>query len=106
MNPAKTALSLIGKPVGAVSHALNRPSAAGRNRPLYPLNLLDALRGDSLEDAVRDRVALITGASSGIGAVTARRIGEVGGEVVLSRACPASAPTSPPRRRWTRSATP
>jgi short-subunit dehydrogenase len=83
MNPAKTALSLIGKPVGAVSHVLNRPSAAGRNRPLYPLNLVDALRGGSLEDAVRDRVVLITGASSGIGAVTARRIGAAHGEVVL-----------------------
>jgi short-subunit dehydrogenase len=83
MNPAKTALDLIGKPVGAVSHALNRPSAMGRNRPLYGLNLLDAIRGSSLEDAVRDRIVLITGASSGIGAVTARRIGEAEGEVVL-----------------------
>jgi short-subunit dehydrogenase len=83
VNPAKTALNLVGKPVGAVSRALNRPSAAGRNRPLYPLNLLDAVRGDSLEDAVHDRIALITGASSGIGAVTARKIGAAGGEVVL-----------------------
>ncbi|MGZ4181072.1 MAG: SDR family NAD(P)-dependent oxidoreductase [Solirubrobacteraceae bacterium] len=83
MNPAKTAIDLIGKPVGAVSHALNRPSVMGRNRPLYGLNLLDAIRGSSLEDAVRDRVVLITGASSGIGAVTARRIGEAQGEVVL-----------------------
>src|SRR4051794_11718223 len=83
MNPAKTALGLIGKPVGAVSHALNRPSSTGRNRPLYPLNLIDALVGDSLEDAVRDRKTLITGASSGIGAVTAERIGAAGGEVVL-----------------------
>jgi short-subunit dehydrogenase len=83
VNPAKTALSLIGKPVGAVSHALNRPSSAGRNRPLYPLNLVDALRGGTLEDAVRDRVVLITGASSGIGAVTAERIGAAHGEVVL-----------------------
>jgi short-subunit dehydrogenase len=83
MNPAKTALDLIGKPVGAVSHALNRPSSMTRNAPLYGLNLLDALRGGSLEDAVRDRIVLITGASSGIGAVTARRIGEAHGEVVL-----------------------
>jgi short-subunit dehydrogenase len=83
VNPAKTALSLIGKPVGAVSHALNRPSAAGRNRPLYPLNLVDALRGGTLEDAVRDRVVLITGASSGIGGVTAERIGAAHGEIVL-----------------------
>ncbi len=83
MNPAKTALDLIGKPVGAVSHVLNRPSALGRNRPLYGLNLLDALRGGSLQDAVEDRITLITGASSGIGAVTAQRIGAAGGEVVL-----------------------
>ena len=51
MNPAKTALDLIGKPVGAVSHALNRPSSMTRNAPLYGLNLLDAIRGGSLEDA-------------------------------------------------------
>src|SRR3954451_4525495 len=83
MNPAKTALNLIGKPVGAVTHALNRPTAAGGNRPLYPLNLVDALRGGSVEDAVRDRITLITGASSGIGAVTAERFGAAGGEVAL-----------------------
>jgi short-subunit dehydrogenase len=83
MNPAKTAMSLIGKPVGAVTHALNRPSTAGRNRPLYPLNIVDLVRGEGLEDAVRDRVTLVTGASSGIGAVTARRIGAAHGEVVL-----------------------
>ena len=83
MNPAKTALNVIGKPVGAVTHALNRPSAAGRNRPLYPLNLVDALRGGSLEDAVRDRIVLVTGASSGIGAVTATKVGAARGEVVL-----------------------
>ena len=83
MNPAKTALNVIGKPVGAVTNALNRPSAAGRNRPLYGLNLIDALRGDTLEDAVRDRVVLITGASSGIGAATAAKIGAAHGEVVL-----------------------
>jgi short-subunit dehydrogenase len=83
MNPAKTALNVIGKPVGAVTHALNRPSAAGRNRPLYPLNLVDALRGGSLEESVRDRVVLVTGASSGIGAATAAKIGAAHGEVVL-----------------------
>ena len=83
MNPVKTALGLVGKPVGAVSHALNRPSALGRNRPLYGLNLLDALWGESLEDAVRDKIVLITGASGGIGTVLGRRLGEVGGEVVL-----------------------
>src|SRR3954453_7238060 len=83
MNPAKTAIDLIGKPVGAVPHALNRPSSTGRYRPFYGLNLVDALRGGSLEDAVQDRIVLVTGASSGIGATTAQRIGAAGGEVVL-----------------------
>ncbi len=83
MNPAKSAMNLIGKPVGAVSHVLNRPSSAGRNRPLYPLNLVDALRGGTLEEAMQGRIALITGASSGIGQVTAERIGAAHGEVVL-----------------------
>jgi short-subunit dehydrogenase len=83
MNPAKTALDLIEKPIGMVSHALNRPNAIGRNRPLYGLNLLDALKGGSLKETVRDRITLITGASSGIGAVTAERIGAARGEVVL-----------------------
>jgi NAD(P)-dependent dehydrogenase (short-subunit alcohol dehydrogenase family) len=83
MNPAKTALGLITKPIEAASHALNRPSAGGRNRPLYPLNLLDAVAGRSLHDSVHGRVTLITGASSGIGAVTAAKIGAARGEVVL-----------------------
>ncbi len=83
MNPAKTALDLIAKPIGAASHALNRPSASGRNRPLYPLNLIDALVGHSLEDSVRDKVTLVTGASGGIGAVAAEKIGAAGGELVL-----------------------
>jgi NAD(P)-dependent dehydrogenase (short-subunit alcohol dehydrogenase family) len=83
LNPAKTALGLVTKPAGAVAHVLNRPSAMGRNRPLYGLNLVDALIGGTLEDAVRDRITLITGASSGIGAVTAVRLGAAGGEVVL-----------------------
>jgi hypothetical protein len=34
VNPAKTALNLIGKPLGIVTHALNRPTSVGRNRPL------------------------------------------------------------------------
>jgi NAD(P)-dependent dehydrogenase (short-subunit alcohol dehydrogenase family) len=83
MNPAKTAISLLGKPIGAVAHALNRPSSMGRNRPLYGLNLVDALVGGSLEEAVRDRITLVTGASSGIGAATVKRLGAAGGEVVL-----------------------
>jgi short-subunit dehydrogenase len=67
----------------AVAKAATAPSALGRNRPLYPLNVLDALRGGSLEDAVRNRVVMVTGASSGIGAATARQVGAAGGELVL-----------------------
>ena len=42
MNPAKTALDIVARPAGAVANVLNRPTAFGRNRPLYGLNLLDA----------------------------------------------------------------
>ena len=83
MKPARTALDLVARPAGAVANVLNRPTAFGRNRPLYGLNLLDAVRGGTLEDALRDRVVLITGASSGIGATLARKLGAAGGEVVL-----------------------
>jgi short-subunit dehydrogenase len=74
---------LIGKPVGAVSRVVTRPTGVGRHRPMYPLNVLDAVRGGSLDDAVRGKIVLITGASSGIGAATARQLGAAGGEVVL-----------------------
>jgi short-subunit dehydrogenase len=83
MNRIQQLGNVVTKPVGAVSKMVTRPTAAGRNRPLYPLNLIDALRGGSLEDAVRDRIVLITGASSGIGAATALKIGAAHGEVVL-----------------------
>jgi NAD(P)-dependent dehydrogenase (short-subunit alcohol dehydrogenase family) len=83
MNPAMTALDLVARPAGAVASVLNRPTAFGRNRPLYGLNLLDAVRGGTLEDALRDRIVLITGASSGIGATLARKLGAAGGEIVL-----------------------
>jgi len=73
----------VGRPLGAVAKALLSPTAAGRHRPLYPLNVIDTLRGGSLEDAVAGRVVMVTGASSGIGATTAIRIGAAGGEVVL-----------------------
>jgi short-subunit dehydrogenase len=83
MNPVEQLTGMVGKPLGAVSKAINRPTAAGRYRPLYALNVLDALRGQNLEDAVSDRIVMVTGASSGIGAVTAQKIGAAGGEVVL-----------------------
>jgi NAD(P)-dependent dehydrogenase (short-subunit alcohol dehydrogenase family) len=83
MNPAKQLGGVIGKSAGAVSDAITRPTALGRNRPFYPLNLLDGLRGHSLEKALEGRIVLITGGSSGIGAATAQQVGAAGGEVVL-----------------------
>jgi short-subunit dehydrogenase len=83
MNPIQQIADLAGKPVGAVTKVLNRPNLSGRHRPFYGLNVVDMIRGGSLEDAVRNRITLITGASSGIGAAAARQIGAAGGEVVL-----------------------
>ncbi|MCH9766811.1 MAG: SDR family NAD(P)-dependent oxidoreductase [Actinomycetia bacterium] len=76
-------MNRITEAMGSVSRTLSRPTGAGRYRPLYFLNILDKIRGASLENAVRDRVVLITGASSGIGAVTAKQIGAAGGTVAL-----------------------
>lgn len=73
---------MVSAPTETVSKVLTRPTAVGRYRPLYGLNVLENLRG-SLQDAVRDRVILITGASSGIGAATAKQVGAAGGTVVL-----------------------
>jgi short-subunit dehydrogenase len=83
MNPLQQIADLAGKPVGAVSKVLNRPNTAGRHRPFYGLNVVDMIRGGSLDDAVRNRITMITGASSGIGAASALQIGRAGGEVVL-----------------------
>ena len=83
MNPLQQLANLAGKPVQAVSHQLNRPNATGRHRPFYGLNVVDMLRGGSLEEAVDGRITMITGASSGIGAKVAMQIGAAGGEVVL-----------------------
>jgi short-subunit dehydrogenase len=75
--------ALAGKPVAAVSSVLNTPNSVGRYRPFYARNVLDALRGKNLENSIKDKITLITGASSGIGAATAIQIGAAGGEVVL-----------------------
>ena len=53
MNPLQQIADLAGKPVGAVSKVLNRPNTAGRHRPFYGLNVVDMIRGGSLDDAVR-----------------------------------------------------
>ena len=83
MNPLEQLGKALGKPVGAVANAINRPTSAGTYRPLYLRNVLDAVVGASLENAVRDRIVMITGGSSGIGAATALQIGAARGEVVL-----------------------
>jgi short-subunit dehydrogenase len=74
---------LVEKPIAAVSSLLNTPNSAGRYRPFYLQNVIDALAGRKLEDAVRDKVVVVTGGSSGIGEATAKRIAKAGGSVVL-----------------------
>lgn len=76
-------VGLVEKPIAAVSSLVNTPNAAGRYRPFYVQNLVDAARGRTLEDAVTDRVVMVTGASSGIGEATAKKIAAAGGEVIL-----------------------
>ncbi len=79
MNPLKQVGELLGKPIEVVSNALNRPGAQ-----LTPHGIARMLRpGASLADALRDKVVLITGASSGIGKAAALEIGSVGGTGVL-----------------------
>jgi short-subunit dehydrogenase len=75
--------NLVEKPFAAVSNIINTPNSAGRYRPFYLRNLLDAVQGRTLNDAVEGRIILITGGSSGIGAAAAKKIAEAGGVVVL-----------------------
>jgi short-subunit dehydrogenase len=74
---------LVEKPIAAVSNLVNTPNSAGRYRPFYLRNLLDAVQGRTLPDAVEGTITLITGGSSGIGEAAAKKIAEAGGEVVL-----------------------
>ncbi|WP_343708533.1 SDR family NAD(P)-dependent oxidoreductase [Mycobacterium sp.] len=74
---------LVEKPLAAVSNLVNTPNAAGRYRPFYLRNLLDAVQGRTLRDAVEGTITLITGGSSGIGEAAAKKIAAAGGEVVL-----------------------
>jgi len=74
---------LVEKPLAAVSSLVNTPNSAGRYRPFYLRNLLDAVQGRTLNDAVEGTITLITGGSSGIGEAAAKKIADAGGEVVL-----------------------
>jgi NAD(P)-dependent dehydrogenase (short-subunit alcohol dehydrogenase family) len=74
---------LVEKPIAALSNLINTPNSAGRYRPFYLQNVIDALSGRTLEDVVDGKVILITGGSSGIGEAAARKIAGAGGEVVL-----------------------
>src|ERR1700759_3646564 len=74
---------LVEKPFAAVSSLVNTPNSAGRYRPFYLRNLLDAVQGRTLDDAADGRIVLITGGSSGIGEAAAKKIADAGGEVVL-----------------------
>src|ERR1700727_2303099 len=75
--------NLVEKPFAVVSNIINTPNSTGRYRPFYLRNLLDAVQGRKLDDAVEGRTVLITGGSSGIGAAAAKRIAEAGSQVVL-----------------------
>jgi short-subunit dehydrogenase len=75
--------SFVEKPIAAVSSLVNTPNSAGRYRPFYLRNLLDAVQGRTLHDAADGTITLITGGSSGIGEAAAKKIAEAGGEVVL-----------------------
>lgn len=75
--------SVVAKPVAAVSNLLNTPNSAGRYRPFYFQNVIDAVRGRTLEDAVGGKTVTITGGSSGIGEAAAKKIAKAGAEVVI-----------------------
>jgi short-subunit dehydrogenase len=83
MNLLGDLTNLVEKPFAAVSNIINTPNSAGRYRPFYLRNLLDAVQGRTLNDAVEGSTVLITGGSSGIGAAAAKKIAEAGGVVAL-----------------------
>src|ERR1700731_5328215 len=83
MNILGDLTNLVEKPLAAVSSIINTPNSAGRYRPFYLRNLLDAVQGRTLQEAVDGTITLITGGSSGIGEAAAKKIADAGGEVVL-----------------------
>jgi NAD(P)-dependent dehydrogenase (short-subunit alcohol dehydrogenase family) len=66
LSAPKIVSGLINRPTGVVGRVVGRLSGA-----------------PSLEDAVAGKVVLVTGASSGIGEATARKLGEAGARVLL-----------------------
>ena len=84
MNPwVKRVRRAAARPAGAIFRASSRPIGGGRGLPVGPraLGLGDDER--ALREAVRGKVVMVTGASSGIGEAAARRIGGAGGTVLL-----------------------
>jgi short-subunit dehydrogenase len=77
------AAGMIAKPAQQTAKALTRPTSAGRPGAVPGLGLLGMLRRGDLEETLKGRVVLITGASSGIGEATAHQIGRAHGEIVL-----------------------
>src|SRR5258708_23638102 len=81
--------NFVEKPFAAMSNIINTPNSAGRYRPFYLRNLLDAVQGRKLGDAVGGQVRLITAGSSGIGDGAVQQIAGAGGAVGLFRRTPA-----------------
>jgi short-subunit dehydrogenase len=81
-NPLSAALNEVGEFVGRQS---NRSTGIlGRHSPFYFLNAIDRIRGETtLQAAVAGKVVMVTGASSGIGEASAKRIAGAGGRVLL-----------------------
>ncbi len=69
-----------GDPIGRLIDEANRIAL---RVPYTPGRLLRRAWGGTLRHAVRDKVVMITGASSGIGRASAIRVGRNGGTVVL-----------------------
>ncbi len=66
-----------------ISGLIGRANSFAFKAPYTPAGVLRRIRSGSLEDAVRDKVVMITGSSSGIGKASALRIGAAGGTVLL-----------------------
>ncbi|MGI8726474.1 MAG: SDR family NAD(P)-dependent oxidoreductase [Solirubrobacterales bacterium] len=73
LDPRKLAGKLMNMPLGLAEDHL----------PLWLSDQLRGFRGRGLAEAIAGKTMLVTGASSGIGAATAVRLGQAGGEVVL-----------------------